>query len=70
MILSIHNRLKKIFHWKIFLVNLQLNGYQKSTASCLYVTTVPCETLMSAKQAINDKLESSVATHLRCGGGC
>ena len=23
---------------------------------------------MSAKQAINDKLQGSVATHLRCGG--
>jgi len=33
-----------------------------------YVATLPCETLMSAKQAINDKLQGSVATHLRCGG--
>jgi len=30
--------------------------------------TLPCETLMSAKQAINDKLQGSVATCLRCGG--
>ena len=29
--------------------------------------TLPCETLMSAKQAINEKLEGSVATYLRCG---
>jgi len=29
-----------------------------------YVATLPCETLMSAKQAINDKL----ATYLSCGG--
>ena len=29
---------------------------------------VPCETLMSTKQAINDKLQGSVATYLRCGG--
>jgi len=27
-----------------------------------------CETLTSAKQAINDKLQGSVATYLRCGG--
>jgi len=27
-----------------------------------------CETLMSAKQALNDKLQCSVATYLRCGG--
>ena len=32
------------------------------------VATLPCETLMSAKQAINDKLQGSVATYLRCGG--
>jgi len=31
-----------------------------------YVATLPCETLMSAKQAINDKLQGSVATYLRC----
>jgi len=33
-----------------------------------HVATLPCETLMSAKQAINDKLQCSVATYLRCGG--
>ena len=33
-----------------------------------YVATLPCETLMSAKQAINYKLQGSVATHLRYGG--
>ena len=33
-----------------------------------YVATLPCETLMSAKQAINDILQGSVATRLRCGG--
>jgi len=33
-----------------------------------YVATLPCETLLSAKEAINDKLQGSVATYLRCGG--
>ena len=33
-----------------------------------YVATLSCETLMSAKEAINDKLQGSVATYLRCGG--
>ena len=33
-----------------------------------YVATLPCETLMSAKQAINDQLQGSVAAYLRCGG--
>ena len=30
--------------------------------------SLPRETLMSAKQAVNDKLQGSVATNLRCGG--
>jgi len=33
-----------------------------------YVAALPCETRMSAKQAINDKLQGSVATYLRCDG--
>jgi len=33
-----------------------------------YVARLPCETLMSEKQAINDKLQGSVATYLRCSG--
>jgi len=33
-----------------------------------YVATLPCETLISAKKAVNDKLQGSVATYLRCGG--
>jgi len=31
----------------------------------VYVAILPCETLMSAKQALNDKLQGSVC---RCGG--
>jgi len=50
------------------LVNLQqLNGYHKSHRT-LNVTTLPCETLMSAKQTLNDKLQGSVAACLRRGG--
>ena len=33
-----------------------------------YLDTPSCETLMSAKQAINDKLQGSVDTQLACGG--
>jgi len=33
-----------------------------------YVATLPSETLLSAKRAINNKLQGSVATYLRCGG--
>jgi len=29
-----------------------------------YVATLPCETLMSAKQAVNEKLQGSVAVGL------
>ena len=38
------------------------------TAPCICCYTIPCETLISAKQAINDTLQGSVATCLRCGG--
>jgi len=34
----------------------------------LHVATLPCETLVSAKQAFNDKLQGSVTACLRCGG--
>jgi len=34
-----------------------------------YVATLPCETLMSAKQATYSKLQGSLATYLRCGWG-
>jgi len=40
----------------------------KITPHLAYVDTLPCGTLMSAKQAINDKLQGSVATYLRYGG--
>ena len=33
-----------------------------------YVATLPCETLVPAKQTINDKLQGSVAAYLRRGG--
>ena len=33
-----------------------------------YVATLPCETVMSAKQAIDDKLQRSEATYVRFGG--
>ena len=39
----------------------------KITPHLAYVATLPCGTLTSAKQAINDKLQGSVATYLRYG---
>ena len=38
------------------------------TAPCICCYTIPCETLMSTKHAINDKLQGSVTTRLKCGG--
>ena len=40
----------------------------KIPAHLVYVATLPCETLMSAKQAVNDELQGSAATYLRRGG--
>jgi len=56
-ILSNLNRLKKFFSLEDSLVNLHL----------AQVATLPCETLMLAKQATNNNLQGSVATHLKCG---
>ena len=33
-----------------------------------YVAALPCKTIMSVKQAVNDKLQGSVAAYLKCGG--
>jgi len=51
-----------------YLVNLQLKWILKITLHLENVATLPCKTLMSAKQALNDKLQGSVAAYLRCDG--
>jgi len=66
-----HNSVKSLPIYSFFSledswVNLQLNGNLPPHLAC--VATLPCETLMSAKQAINDKLQGSVTTYFRCGG--
>jgi len=58
VILSNLNRLKK-FHWKS-LGKFVVKRILKIPTHLAYVATLPCETLMSAKQAINDKLQGSV----------
>jgi len=45
-----------------------VKGISKIPPHLAYVATLPCETLASANQAINDKLQGSVATYLRCCG--
>ena len=53
-----------------FLGKFAVNCILKIPPHLAYVATLSCQTLglMSAKQAINDKLQGSVAAYLRCGG--
>jgi len=41
---------------------------KKNSPHLAYVATLPCETSVSAKQALNDKLQGSIAAFLRCDG--
>jgi len=50
-----------------FLGKFAVKWIFKIPSHLAYVAALPCETSMSAKQAINDKLQGSVATYLRCG---
>ena len=70
IILSNLNRFKKnsLEVFLRFLGKFAVKWISKIPLHLVYVATLPCETLMSAKQAINDKLQGSVATYLRCGG--
>ena len=56
------NRFTKFFTWR-FLGKFAVKRILKIPPHLAHVATV-----MSAKQAINDKLQGSVATCLRCGG--
>jgi len=53
-------RIKKIFAGK-FLGRFVVKRILKLPSP--HTATLPCETLMSARQAINDKLRGSVATY-------
>jgi len=64
-ILSVLNRFKKFFIGRFTLL-FAVKRISKILPHLACVATLPCETLMTAKQAINDKLQGSVATHLRC----
>ena len=50
------------------MVNFAVKWISKVPPHLAYIATLPYETLMSAKQAVNDKLQGSVTTYLRCGG--
>jgi len=61
------NRFQIYFFILRFLSKFAVKWISKIPPHFACVATLPCETLMSAKQAINDKLQGSVATYLRCG---
>jgi len=67
IILSNLNRFKrfKIFFTGRFCNKLAVKWILIIPLHLAYVATLPCETLMPAKHAINNKLQGSVAIHLR-----
>jgi len=64
-ILSNLNRFTNFFTGR-FLSKFAVKFILKSHLAC--VATLHCETLISAKQSINDKLQGTVAAYLRCDG--
>jgi len=67
IILSILNRFKNFFTGRFF-GKFAVKRISKIPPRLAYVATLLCESLMSAEQAINDKLQGSVATYLTYGG--
>jgi len=67
IILSILTDLR-IFFTERFLVKLAVKWMLRIPLHLAFVATLPCETIMSAKQAINDKLQGSAATYWKCDG--
>ena len=67
IILSIVNRFKNFFTER-FLCIFAVKLISKIPPHVVYVATLPCKALMSAKQLFNDKLQGSVVIYLRCGG--
>jgi len=59
IILSILNRFKKFFTGR-FLCKFADKWISKIQPHLAYFAALPCETLLSAKQAINDNLQGSV----------
>jgi len=65
IILSNLNRFVKFFS---LLGKFAVKCLVKIPPHLAYVATLPCETLMSAEQAINDKLQGSVPTYFSVVG--
>jgi len=57
----------QIFFTRRFFGKFAVKCVLKIPSHLAYVATLPCETV-SAKQAIKNKLQGSVAAYLRCGG--
>jgi len=68
IIISNLNRFKIFFFTGRFVAKFAVKWILKIPSHLAYVATLPSETLMSPKHAINNKLQDSVATYLRCGG--
>ena len=60
VILSNLNRFTDFFSTGRFLSKFAVKRILNIPPRLAYVATLPCETLMSTKQAINDKLQPSV----------
>ena len=62
------HRFYQFFFTGRFLSKFSVKWILKIPPHLAYVATLPCDILMSAKHAINDKLPGSVATYFRCSG--
>jgi len=67
IILSILTDLRNFFTGR-FLGKFAVKWISAIPPHIAHVAALPCETLMSGNQAINEKLLGSVATYLTCGG--
>jgi len=67
VILSNFNPCKKKFTGR-FLGKIAVKWILKIPPHLAYVATLPCETSISTKQALDDKLQGTVAAYLRCSG--
>jgi len=65
IILSNLNQFKRKLSGK-FLDKLAVKWILKIPPHLAYFATLPCESLMSAKQALNDKFQGSIAAYLKC----
>ena len=68
MIVILSNLNRFAFFTVRFLYKFAVEWILNVSPHLAYVATLHCETSVSAKQAINDKLQGNVATYVWCGG--